>query len=84
MQKKRSRLTMNCVHDLQTSIWVLVPEAFKDKFHVTCDIELSKLRRRATESLTIRFFCEPEPDQCVEREGRIANPRSSTAEKMSP
>jgi hypothetical protein len=35
-------LTMNGVHDLQTSVWVLVPETFKDEIHVTCGMNLSE------------------------------------------
>jgi hypothetical protein len=34
-EEKLNGLTMNRVHDLQTSVWILVPEAIKNEFHVT-------------------------------------------------
>ena len=46
---------MNSIHDLQTPVWILVPEAIKDEIHVRCKVK-SLLNRELAENDEIRLL----------------------------
>lgn len=59
-------LTVNGIHDLQASVCVLVSQAFKDEFQVSCEDVVRAGLEWPTIIPTVCFLREPQSDQRVE------------------
>ena len=72
--------TMDGIHNLERPVRVPALKPLEDKIHVGCVITCQSDVPGANvyeEMLTICLLSKPKPNEGVQREGRVSNPRKS-------